>query len=304
MGTYFADTTVGITNGTELYSVLSSAFSTAGWATSGTQRYRTVSGRTMTVELSGVVDILNNQYSYITVNGVTGYLMHYPAYTVSGTVLKLVISIADDFFWLSIRGADPGATGAYDATYGSPQMYWCITTIDPASPADTNLDALQVAFASHMGINVNVQSVTAYQKMNVAGTSNATCEFMTDRPAVQDVSSWGDLPPSILSGGGYFGSRYKVIDNTYGIRGQLNNIAFASENYTLGGDSGSQQFPVGSTYIRKGLKYYVTLGAGFYNASGILQSNPLGTSVSNSIQSNINGNASGPRIFIKKGDGS
>jgi hypothetical protein len=297
----YTESTVVLTTGGELYAAITNAFTPFGWSgPSGYTWTKTFDGRTMTVDLTGLASI-TAPTPYIHVNNRIGYFPVASSY--AGVTLAYVLSISNDHFFLQLRGPNAGAAGAFDASYGSAWAYAMITSIEPASPTDTVKDDLQVSIVSHPNTAQSQQWATANQKKNTAGTSNAACEFIVDRPAVQDIASVGDLPPSIQAGAGYFGSRYKVIDSILGFRGQLNNVAFASESYTQTGDSGAQQFVPGTEYVRKGVKYIVLNAAGNYNASGIIQASPLGTSHQNPMSTNSSGAVSGPRIFLKKGDG-
>jgi hypothetical protein len=299
---YYTSTQFTFSTGNELQAVLQSAFTSAGgWSISGWTFTSTSGGVTTTVDLANANPSTQASPS-IYLNGQTrGYFNQvYSAW--AGATIKFTVSIDTNFFFLTLLGPPPGQTGAVDASYGSPQVMFCVTGIEPADTVgDTDVDGLQAQIVSHPNTAISQQYATVYQKKNILGTVMSPAELMMDRPAVQDVAAIGDLPTSTKAGVGMFGSRYKVVDNTYGFRGQLKNVAFASEAYALAGDDAALLYAVGSEWWHKGTKYVVCSAAGSGNANSTIQANPFGTSHVIPATSNATGSASGPRLFVKKG---
>lgn len=293
---------VTLTTGSEMTAAVANALASAGWLnTSGSTWTKTVGSRVLTVDV-GSASWLSAHQS-MTLNGQTCY---FPVYAfVVGANLQYMISISDDFFYLRIQGPIQGATGAQDATLGSGRAFAMITTINPADTSDTDTDGLQAVVRSHSSTNVFASTASVIQKRGPSGIANAAAELMTTRPAIQDVSLVGDLPPSIRSGSGYFGSRYAVVDSSLGLRGTLNNVAFASESYVLTGDDSAQQYGIGTEWVRGGIRYVVDAACGYPSSGGVVSYSPLGlaTPTSNVANNSSAPNASGPRIFVKKGDG-
>jgi hypothetical protein len=302
MAKYFAGQKT-LTLGDEVLLEIRATLASAGWTNvSGTLYQYSSGGRTSQVDVPNID--WRGTVGYIYINGVTCY---FPvSLLTAGSVVNISISADIDFFYFRIQGPDPGAVGAQDAVLGSARAFAMLTTIKPADSFDTNLDALQVAIRSHSGTSPIASTASVLQKYGPTGIANQAAELACSRPAIQDVANVGDLPPSIRSGSGYFGSRYAVIDSTYGIRGTLNNVAFGSENYVLAGDNASQQFTLGFEYIRAGVRYYVDAPCGSPSASSAVSYSPLGLAVAistNQSQYNSNPILCGPRVFIKKGDG-
>jgi hypothetical protein len=286
-------------DGLNIIAEVGSRLLSAGWSQAGYQYSKTYNGRTMTVDLIGTSWLTSTPY--ILINGIAAY---FPCFAlVAGGSIELATSIsADGLFYMRVAGPDAGFTGAYDATLGSPRAFAAITTITPADDNDNVLDSLQVAIRSHTNSNPTFAGVTVTQKNGPSGTANASAELMCVRPAVQDVASIGDLPPTTRAGSGFFGSRYVVVDNTWGLRGTLDNIAFASESYTLAGDNATSQFTPGGTYTRGGKDYIVEAPCGAPSATGVISYSPLGVATAastNQAQAKSQGNLSGPRIFVR-----
>lgn len=301
MGAYNVQT-ITLTNGDEIRSALASNLGAQGWSLAGTTYTRTIGGRTMTVDIPAI-DWRSN-VGYITINGQAAY---FPVHLLtSGLNVQVMYAIDNDFMYFRVQGPDPGSVGAVDAVYGSPRAFAMITTINPADSGDTNADSLQVAIRSHTATNYNFGTTSVIQKYGPSGAANQPAELMTSRPAIQDIASLGDLPPSIKAGSGYFGSRFAVVDSTYGLRGTLNNVAFASENYVLAGDSTNQKYPVNTEYVRAGVRYVTDVPCGYPNNAGSINYSPFGLCLagSNAVQNFISQpSGCGPVIFIKRGDG-
>jgi hypothetical protein len=295
----YVNTMVTLTSGSEVTDAIAVQLTGAGWAQAGTVYTRTFGGRTMTVDLIGMNWLSSTPY--ITVNGVTAY---FPCFSlVSGTQVYALISVWPDFFYVRVAGPNPGAVGAYDATFGSPRAFACITTITPADDADSNLDAQQAVIRSHSSTSPTFATPSVVQKFGPTGTSNQPAELMCIRPAIQDIASIGDLPPSIKSGSGSFGSRYAVVDLANGLRGTLDGIAFASENYTLAGDISASQFALDSEYARNGVQYVVDAPCGAPSAAAVVSYSPLGLTTvlaTNQAQYVTSPTLSGPRIFVRR----
>lgn len=301
MAKYYGSQWVTLTSGQEVNNLISTALTDAGWTNLGAGQFQAVfGGRTSTIShagaswLSGGYLIMNGQLAYFPVFGYT-----------SGVQVWVMISADTDFFYISVQGPNAGATGALDATYGSPRAFAMLTTIEPANAGDSDPDALQIVARSHANASNSMNVPTVIQKKGPSGASNALAELMCMRPAIQDISSVGDLPPSFKSGSNFFGSRFVVVDQTWGLRGTLKNVAFASENYAMVGDSASP-FSLGSEYIRAGVRYAVDVPCGSPSATSAVYYSPLGLcTVLPTNQANLvsTGTLCGPRIFVKKGDG-
>lgn len=293
-----------LTNGNEILSVLGDKLTAAGWTQGGTTWTYSAGGRTSTVNLNTTA-WTSGGYAQMTLNGMTYY---FPVWSSPvGAQVYWDFAVSTDLFYFSMRGPSSGTTGAKDATYGSPRAFVCLTTIDPYDTvADADADALQVVFGSHIGTSSPYipNSHTVVQKKDIAGNSNRSAELLCTRPAVQDVTSIGDAPPSNKMLTGYFGSKYILVDQIYGVRGELNNIAFGCENYQLGDDP-ALPFPVNTVYTAYGNKYYTScLPAGGYNAANVPGYHPLGRTTAAAVNVNNNSGATeGPRIFVRKGDG-
>jgi hypothetical protein len=301
---YYSTGQFTFSTGGELVSTLDAAFTSAGgWTTASSVWTCAVNGITTTVDLN-LANSLTQPSPSIYLNGQTrGYFNQvFSAY--SGATIRYTVSIDINFFFLTLLGPQAGQTGAVDATYGSPQVMFCVTGIEPADTVgDTDVDGLQAQIVSHPTTAISQQYATVVQKKNVVGGTVSPAELMMDRPAVQDIALIGDLPTSTKAGVGRFGSRYKVIDNTYGFRGQLKNVAFASESYAIAGDDANLLYSVGSDWWHKGTRYVVCLAAGSGNGNSTIQANPFGTSHVIPATSNSSGAATGPRLFVKKGAG-
>jgi hypothetical protein len=292
-----------LTTGYEVYDFITTALTDAGWTNLGSGSWQIQAGTRTSLVYLPISQWLSTT-PYIQLNGVTAY---FPTHQlVVGSILYYMISVDTDFFYVRVQGPNVGGTGVVDATYGSPRAFAMLTTVTPADSFDTDADGLQVVLRSHGTSATTFNTVNVTQKFGPTGTANAAAELVCTRPAIQDIVTVGDLPPSNRAGSGYFGSRYGLVDSGFGLRGTLNNVAFGCENYVLAGDNSNNQFAIESEYTHAGDVYVVDVPCGAPNAGGTLSYSPLGlcATSTNQVNSASSPNVCGPRIFVKKGDGS
>ena len=291
---------VTLSTGAEILTDLDNRLVQQGYLKSGTVYTKSHLGRTSTIDLRTTAWTSGGHFE-IHVNGIPYY---FPVYSAPiGAQLTYQFVIDYNFFWFHIRGPQSSQTGTKDATYGSPWAFCGYTTVTPFDTVnDTDLDGLQVSFGSHISTAApyTPNSATVTQKKNISGTANQAAELLCWRPAIQDITTLGDAPPTYIAGTGYFGSKYALVDGTNGLRGELDNIAFASENYILGDDPG-QPFTDSGIAYHGGDTWICHVVAGAGRAGNIPGYHPFGKTTSNNVQnSNNSGYCSGPRLFIRR----
>lgn len=289
--------TVSLSTGTEVYDDIKGLLTGYGW-TEGPVGTLARSGNTLVFSATNWLNSLT--HPYISVNGIAGYFPLSTSYAAGSQFIVTTVT-STDCVLITVRGPNPGTTGAYDVSYGSPQAGVAITTLTSVIPGDTY--DKNVTIVSHPTTNLDSVSPTVYQKQNIVGTASAPAELLTVRPAVQAASSIGALPPINKSGTGLFSSKYFVVDNTYGLRGMLDHIYFARDaNVAFAGDSGTPKIDPGLSFVHNGKPHYSLVFSGAYLAGGSVHASPLGVAHTAPTAVNTNGGVSGPVILVKTND--
>jgi hypothetical protein len=281
---------------TTLISNVATELSNSGWASEGGGVWsKTSGGKTMRVSgFSQGGDFTAPTYHQVVVD--SSINAYFPVTTQLATtgVYYYTISITDDFFYLAIEGPRASFTGAQDATYGSTKAFLLYTTLDTYWSSDTVADDKAVVVRSHSGTTAASWNYRCVVKKGLDAGSWVTAELMTMRPAVQDIASIGDKPPSRAAGSNYSVWPYVVMESASGIRGRLKNVWFSGESYNLAGDSGDWTTPAIVTI--DGETYQVERPFAYPNNTA---ASALGTPTANPTQASPAGQ--GPIIYIRKG---
>ena len=212
-----------------------------GWTKTGagpfTYTSPTVNGRQITFS----VGTQTAAYVPITCLGQTFYL-HTGGTNLTGTYYISIYASTSHVF-ICWEGPAAGATGAFDSVNGSHRSFFCATSFTPYLSSDTTQANQWCAFGSHTSATSTVYNAKVYVKQSLAGVNNDSGEFVTMRPAVQDITGVGDniRNKSVLTNVIYW--PFVIIEDSNGLRGRLDSVYFGGEAYQVStGDSGKPTY--------------------------------------------------------------
>lgn len=231
--------TTGLTTSANLLTTLTPLITAAGWTNPSAGRFvsPTVNSRTIDFTVSAVVaaGITITTETVLSVSKV-----HYlrSGSTSTSATIRYTISIGTSYIFIALDA--PVAAGLGDPGTRFRNCFGIFPITPYYSNLETDLGDLLYCFGSSTNVDSAVTSDGFIRKggFSSAGTQVgwAPARLLTMRPAVQDIAAAGDNQYDGNASATKTFWPFVVVDNVFGIRGTVDKLYMASENYKQTGD--------------------------------------------------------------------
>ena len=232
--------TTGITTSANILTTLTPLITAAGWTNPSAGRFLspTVNSRAIDFTVSAVVAAGVTITTETVLSSSKVFYLQSGSTSTSATI-RYTISIGTSYIFIALDA--PVAAGLGDPGTRFRNCFG-VFPITPYYPnLDTDLSSLLFAFGSSTNVSSSVTQDGAIRKGGYYPTPGiqvgwAPARLMTMRPAVQDIAATGDNMYDMNASATKTFWPFVVVDNVFGIRGTLDKIYMASENYKQTGD--------------------------------------------------------------------
>lgn len=230
--------TTGITTSANILTTLTPLITAAGWTNPSSGRFvsPTVNSRTIDFTVSSVVAAGVTITTETVLSASKVFYLQSGSSSTSATI-RYTISVGTSYIFIALDA--PVAQGLGDPGTRFRNCFG-VFPITPYYPnLDTDLSSLLFAFGAHTNVPAAVTQDGVIRKGGISSGSQigwAPARLLTMRPAVQDIPSAGDNVYDINASTTKTFWPFVVVDNVFGVRGTLDKIYMASENYKQTGD--------------------------------------------------------------------